>query len=86
MDNTIIILSLIMALGGFTSGLTGFGLALVSVPFLSMTVGAQTAVPIAGIFGWLVTLPIVWKMRELIKQRADVFSRSNLSIPAAVEC
>jgi uncharacterized membrane protein YfcA len=72
MDNTIILLSLIMALGGFTSGLTGFGLALVSVPFLSMTVGAQTAVPIAGIFGWLVTLPIVWKMRQHIQYRTGL--------------
>jgi len=82
MDSTIIILSLIMALGGFTSGLTGFGLALVSVPFLSMTVGAQTAVPIAGIFGWLVTLPIVWKMRPHIQYRTGLILFAG-SLPAS---
>jgi len=82
MDSTIIILSLIMALGGFTSGLTGFGLGLVSVPLLSMAVGAQIAVPIAGIYGWLVTLPIVWKMRKHIQFRTGLILVAG-SIPAS---
>lgn len=58
-----LIISLIIALGSFVQGLTGFGLALVSVPLLSLFVDVKEAVPIAAIFGWLVTFPIVYKMR-----------------------
>ena len=70
MDTTIIILSLIIALGAFSQGLTGFGLALVSVPLLSLTIDAKMAVPIAGIFGWLVTFPIAkhrWQLNRAIR-------------------
>ncbi|MDK9429325.1 sulfite exporter TauE/SafE family protein [Gallibacterium anatis] len=65
--NVLLILSCIIFLGSFTQGLTGFGLALVSVPLLSMCLDVKLAIPIAGIFGWLVTFPIVWKMRKNIK-------------------
>ncbi len=82
MDTTIILISLIIALAGFTQGLTGFGSALVSVPLLSMIVGAQTAVPIAGIFGWLVTLPVVWKMRHSIQRQTGLILFAG-SIPAS---
>ena len=63
----IIIVSLIVFLGSFTQGLTGFGLALVSVPLLSLTIGVKSAVPVAGVFGWLATFPIIWKMRQHVK-------------------
>ncbi len=82
MDTTIILISLIIALAGFTQGLTGFGSALVSVPLLSLIVGAQTAVPIAGIFGWLVTLPIVWKMRHSIQRQTGLILFAG-SVPAS---
>jgi len=82
MDTTIIFLSMIIALAGFTQGLTGFGSALVSVPLLSLIVGAQTAVPIAGIFGWLVTLPIAWKMRRSIQHQTGLILFIG-SIPAS---
>ncbi len=82
MDTTLILVSLIIALAGFTQGLTGFGSALVSVPLLSLIVGAQTAVPIAGIFGWLVTLPIVWKMRHSIQRQTGLILFAG-SIPAS---
>lgn len=82
MDTTIILISLIIALAGFTQGLTGFGSALVSVPLLSLIVGAQTAVPIAGIFGWLVTLPVVWKMRHSIQRQTGLILFAG-SIPAS---
>ncbi|TCP93477.1 hypothetical protein EDC44_11826 [Cricetibacter osteomyelitidis] len=62
-----IIVMLVIALGSFTQGLTGFGLALVSVPLLSLCIDVKLAVPIAGVFGWLVTFPIVWKMRSHIQ-------------------
>ncbi|MGR5175886.1 sulfite exporter TauE/SafE family protein [Vibrio parahaemolyticus] len=82
MDTTLILVSLIIALAGFTQGLTGFGSALVSVPLLSFIVGAQTAVPIAGIFGWLVTLPIVWKMRHSIQRQTGLILFAG-SVPAS---
>jgi uncharacterized membrane protein YfcA len=73
---------MIIALAGFTQGLTGFGSALVSVPLLSLLVGAQTAVPIAGIFGWIVTFPIVWKMRHSIQRKVGLILFAG-SIPAS---
>lgn len=82
MDMTVILVSLIIALGAFTQGLTGFGLALVSVPLLSLVVDAKMAVPIAGIFGWLVTLPIVWKMRHSIQYKAGLILVAG-SLPAS---
>ncbi len=82
MDTTIILISLIIALGGFTQGLAGFGSALVSVPLLSLIVGAQTAVPIAGVFGWLVTLPIVWKMRDSIQTKTGLILFAG-AVPAS---
>lgn len=67
MSMIIIIIAAIIALGSFTQGLTGFGLALVSVPLLSLAVDVKLAVPIAGIYGWLITFPVVWKMREHVQ-------------------
>jgi uncharacterized membrane protein YfcA len=60
----LLIISIIIALGGFVQGLTGFGLALVSVPLLSLFIDVKLAIPLAGIFGWFVTFPIVYKMRH----------------------
>ncbi|MFA0084634.1 hypothetical protein BCU70_02520 [Vibrio sp. 10N.286.49.C2] len=82
MDITVILVSLIIALGGFTQGLTGFGLALVSVPLLSLVIDAKMAVPIAGIFGWLVTFPIVWKMRHSIQYKVGLILVAG-SLPAS---
>ncbi|GBU09508.1 UPF0721 transmembrane protein [Gammaproteobacteria bacterium] len=58
------LISVVILVGAFTQSLTGFGLALISVPFLSLFLDAKMAIPIAGLFGWLVTFPVVWKMRE----------------------
>jgi len=82
MDTTVILVSMIIALAGFTQGLTGFGSAMVSVPLLSLVVGAQTAVPIAGIIGWLVTLPIAWKMRHSIQRKVGLILFAG-SVPAS---
>lgn len=66
-DLYIITIALIIGLGSFTQGLTGFGLALVSVPLLSLVMDVKQAIPIAGMFGWLVTFPIVFKMKSHIQ-------------------
>ncbi|WP_439236496.1 sulfite exporter TauE/SafE family protein [Lonepinella koalarum] len=65
----ILMISMVIGLGSFTQGLTGFGLALVSVPLLSLFIDVKLAVPLAGILGWLVTFPIVWKMRSHIQYK-----------------
>lgn len=67
MTPVFVTVSAILVLGSFVQGLTGFGLALVSVPLLSLAIGVKTAVPLAGLFGWLVTFPIVWRMRQHIQ-------------------
>ncbi len=59
-------LTAIIILGSFTQGLTGFGLALVSVSLLALLIDVKVAVPLAGIFGWLITFPVVWKMRHSV--------------------
>ena len=72
MDTTIILVALIVGLGGFTQGLTGFGSVLVAVPLLSMVIDPKLALPVAGVFGWIVNWPIVWKMRHSIQYRTGV--------------
>jgi hypothetical protein len=72
MGQEALIISAVILLGSFTQGLTGFGLALVSVPLLSMALGVKMAVPLAGLFGWLVTFPIVWKMRRTIQWKTGL--------------
>ncbi len=57
----------VILLGTFVQGLTGFGLALVSVPLLSLMLDVKVAVPLAGLFGWLVTFPLVHRMRQHVK-------------------
>ena len=59
----------VILLGTFVQGLTGFGLALVSVPLLSLLLDVKQAVPVAGLFGWLITFPLVYKMRHHVQWR-----------------
>ena len=59
----------VILLGTFVQGLTGFGLALVSVPLLSLLLDVKVAVPVAGLFGWLITFPLVYKMRQHVQWR-----------------
>lgn len=67
-----IAVSSVIALGAFTQGLTGFGLALVSVPLLSLVIDVKMAVPVAGVFGWLVTFPAVWKMYQHVQWKTGL--------------
>lgn len=59
----------VILLGTFVQGLTGFGLALVSVPLLSLLLDVKLAVPLAGLFGWLITFPLVFRMRRHVQWR-----------------
>lgn len=62
----------VILLGTFVQGLTGFGLALVSVPLLSMMLDVKVAVPVAGLFGWLITFPLVYKMRQHVQWKVGM--------------
>lgn len=82
MSITVVLVALIIMLGGFIQGLTGFGLALVSVPLLSTILDVKVAIPVAGIFGWFVTWPTVWKMRHAIQYKMGLIMFVS-SIPAS---
>lgn len=69
MDTTIIFISTIILVGGLTQGLTGFGLGLVAVPLLSLIIDPKMAVPLAGVFAWIVTWPVAWKMRQHVNYK-----------------
>jgi uncharacterized membrane protein YfcA len=54
---------------GFTQGLTGFGLAVLCMPLLSMQVPVRVSVPIAALCGGSVTIPIVVTLRRHVLWR-----------------
>lgn len=83
MEFTIVLIAVIVLVGAFVQGLTGFGLALVSVPLLSLVVDAKTAVPIAATFGWLVTIPLAWQLRSHIHHRFALLLFVG-SVPASI--
>jgi hypothetical protein len=67
-------------LGSFVQGMVGFGLGMVSVPILSLFLDVKMAIPIATIFGWLITIPVCIKMRKHINFKLAFI----LYIPAIV--
>jgi uncharacterized protein len=60
----ILSVSAVLFLGGFVQGFSGFGLALCSVPLLSLFLDIRLVVPLVAIFGWLVTIPITAGLRS----------------------
>lgn len=69
MDSTLLIFFAVIAGGSFVKGLTGFGMALVTIPFLSLIIGVKVAVPLIAIFSAPMSLPIIWQLREHIDWR-----------------
>lgn len=67
-------------LGSLVQGTVGFGLGMVSVPLLSLFLDVKIAIPIATVFGWLITIPVCIKMRKYINYRLAFI----LYIPAIV--
>lgn len=72
----------VVLLGTFIQGLTGFGLALVSVPLLSLLLDVKVAVPVAGLFGWIITFPLVYKMRQHVQWRTSLIMAAG-SLPGS---
>ncbi|MDR1011452.1 MAG: sulfite exporter TauE/SafE family protein [Opitutaceae bacterium] len=50
----------------FAQGLTGFGLAVICTPLLSVMLPVQTSVPVAAVCGGAVTIPIIMTLRRHI--------------------
>jgi uncharacterized membrane protein YfcA len=48
----------------FVQSLTGFGLALVSMPFLAALLGVQTAAPLVALFGLVAEVILLLYFRE----------------------
>ncbi|EAS45278.1 sulfite exporter TauE/SafE family protein [Photobacterium profundum] len=67
-------------IGSFVQGMVGFGLGMVSVPILSLFLDVKMAIPIATVFGWLITIPVCLKMRQHINFKLAFL----LYIPAIV--
>lgn len=65
MDQSIIIIGfLIIFFAAFIQGITGFGFAVVAVPFLSLFVPLQMVVPIVGILGIFISFYIYFRERS----------------------
>ncbi len=80
---TEIYIPLILLVASFVQGLTGFGLALVAVASLSLFLEPTISVPLAGIFGWLITFPLVFKTIKDIEKRVAIMLIVG-SIPGSI--
>ena len=63
----IIFCSLVILSASFIKGVTGFGFALLAVPFLSLIFPMQIVVPAMSLFNLITSLVILLKLRERIK-------------------
>ncbi len=69
----LILIAVVVGLGGFMQGFAGFGLVLIVVPLLSTMIDVKMAIPIAGVFSWLVSVPLVLKMHRHVQWQAVGF-------------
>ncbi len=63
----IILCGLVIFSAAFIKGLTGFGFALLAVPFLSLLFPMQVLVPAMSLFNLITSLVILFKLQEKIK-------------------
>ncbi|MRT93584.1 sulfite exporter TauE/SafE family protein [Ancylomarina sp. 16SWW S1-10-2] len=63
----IIFCSLVILSASFIKGVTGFGFALLAVPFLSLIFPMQIVVPAMSLFNLITSLVVLFKLRERIK-------------------
>jgi len=62
--DVIIWICAVAVVAGFTQGLTGFGFAVLCTPLLLMMVPVKTSVPVAGLCGGAVAVPLVLTLRR----------------------
>ncbi len=63
----IILCALVILSAAFIKGMTGFGFALLAVPFLSFIFPMQVLVPAMSLFNLITSLVILFKLQEKIK-------------------
>lgn len=69
----LVLLNLITVLGGFVVGLSGFGLVLVCVPLYALLIDVKIAIAMAGLLGWLSSIPLAWKMHQHVQKQATAW-------------
>lgn len=60
---------LVLLLGGFTQGFTGFGSALVILPLLTMLTGVKTVVPLVILLGCVINFILLFQVRRHLQWR-----------------
>lgn len=76
----------VLFLAAFTQSLTGFGLALVSMPLLSIAVGLKQATPLVAVISVMVEVVLLWRYRHALDVRpvARLILASMLGVPLGV--
>jgi uncharacterized membrane protein YfcA len=70
----------------FTQSLTGFGLALVSMPLLTALLGVETAAPMVALFGLLAEVILLLYYRQAVNVQViwRLIAASMIGVPAGV--
>ena len=70
----------------FTQSLTGFGLALISMPLLTALLGVETAAPLVALFGLLAEVILLLYFREAVNVRViwRLIVASIVGVPVGV--
>ncbi len=81
-----VLVFLIVFFAIFTQSLTGFGLALVSMPLLSALLGVETAAPLVALFGLLAEVILLLYYREAVNVRViwRLILASMIGVPVGV--
>nr|WP_320119966.1 sulfite exporter TauE/SafE family protein [uncultured Marinifilum sp.] len=82
----ILLCSIVILSAAFIKGMTGFGFALLAVPFLSLIFPMQVLVPAMSLFNLITSLVILIKLQEKIKAKLFIpmFIASLGGIPLGV--
>lgn len=79
----IIAIAAAAVLAGFTQGLTGFGSVLVVLPAFTVLAGVKTAVPLANLFGFWLSLYLCIQLRS-IRHWAIIWPLIAAALPGIV--
>ena len=66
-------ISIVIGFATFVQSCTGFGFALISVPFLSLFLDLKIVVPLAVLYAFLLSAPLAFMMKKEIKKKAVLF-------------
>lgn len=82
-DYTVLALIMIVFIGAFTQGLTGFGFALISVPLLSLIMDVKAAIPLGALCGLVINILLFlkYKNRIVLREIAPLAAGAFLGIP-----